>query len=146
ARARVAVRAAAAGTGVGPPVIVSVALTSVVLVWPVAVTPYWPGVRLGTLKVTVALPRVSAVPVPTTGPLKLSWTVSPGRIPVTLTVRDVPGAACGGSNARVAPPSLTVNVLAAVMPLVWPLAPTTYWPGGTFGTVKLRLKVPPSFT
>jgi hypothetical protein len=78
------------------------------------------------VNVNVTLPVVSAVCVPTVGPLKLNVTVSPGLKLVPVTVIDAPGAACGGSNASAAEPWLMVNEVDAVVPLVWPLASTPY--------------------
>jgi hypothetical protein len=98
------------------------------------------------VNVKVTLPLVSAVSVPTVGPLKLRVTVSPGLKLVPVTVIDVPGAACGGSNASAALPWLMVKEADAVLPLVRPFASTPYWPGGVLGTVNARLKVPPLLT
>ena len=57
---------------------------------------------LGTTKVTLAPPLVSAVAEPTTAPLKVSWTASPGWNPVPVTVSEAPGAACGTEKVNAA--------------------------------------------
>src|SRR5947209_18528811 len=133
---------AAVATGVAPATNVYVELTTRPLGWPVAVTPYWPAASVaGTVNVKVTWPLVSAVSVPTVGPLKVNVTVSPGLKLVPVTVIDVPGAACGGLNASGAVPWLIVKELGAVSPLGPPLARTPYWPGAELGTVDARLHV-----
>jgi hypothetical protein len=83
-----------------------------------------PGSSLGTVKVELKLPVVSATGESTTVLLKLTWTVSPGRKPPPVTVTEVPGGPCSTESESTVP--AIVKLVRAVPPL-WPVAITGYW-------------------
>ena len=47
------------------------------LVWPLASTAYWPGPKVGTVKLRLKVPPLLTVGVPTAWPLNVTSTVSP---------------------------------------------------------------------
>src|SRR5919199_6109428 len=109
---------------------VKLAVVDLPLVWPVATRPNWPGARLGTLKLRLKPPDVSAVGEPIELPLKETFTVSPGWKPEPLMTTEPPAAACAGDSESpaagvagaagvvAAEPGVVLVALVVVVPLV----------------------------